>query len=513
MKLLKGLDPFQVVALLLLSAPALGLLVFGLVALWRADHTLLWLSVFLACGMAGYGLQQWCMRRDRRLLTEAMTEPAPDWPPEADAVWQKVEALAESLQPDDWPLDDGGRLWALGRQSLETVARAYHPDTERPLLELTLPHTLMIIERASRDLRADIVAHVPLSHRLKIGDLLRAQRWKAQAEKLFDVYRAGRVIINPLDALLGEAWRQLRNRSFGLAQLELQRWLLRAYVRKVGYYAIDLYSGRLPLDDASVDSGLSASNTATPAGTPEPEADAPLVIVVAGRSNAGKSSLINALFGQLKTATDVLAGSTDRSMVFELERDGLTRAHIIDTPGCDDEAGFEALFKNVAEADLVLWVSMLTRPDRATERAALDQLRHRLAQRRNRRPPPIVLVASGMDRLRPAGEWSPPYNLLNPDQPKARSVRAAVEALAVDLDVNPQQIVPVCLQEGRSYNVEDSLWSAMLGAQDEARRARLLRCLESRRRAQDWTLLWQQLRNAGRVMGELPDKLIGQLRR
>ncbi|MDV7399263.1 GTPase domain-containing protein, partial [Arthrospira platensis SPKY1] len=104
---------------------------------------------------------------------------------------------------------------------------------------------------------------------------------------------------------------------------------------------------------------------------------------------------------------------------FELERDGLTRAHVLDTPGCDDETSLETLYQSAEQADLLLWVSMVTRPDRDRERAALDALRHRLDARSNRRPPPLIVVATGIDRLRPAAEWAPPYDLQSPERPKA----------------------------------------------------------------------------------------------
>jgi hypothetical protein len=64
--------------------------------------------------------------------------------------------------------------------------------------------------------------------------------------------------------------------------------------------------------------------------------------------------------------------------------------------------------------------------------------------------------------------------------------------------------IPVCLAEGRVYNVEDSLW---VGAADKAR---LLRCLDERKRAEDWPLLRHQLAGAGRFLAKLPGRLMGR---
>lgn len=509
--LLARLDPLRLTALLLLVLPGLIVFGLGLFWLWQVDGVVWWLVGFALCGGMGFGLQQWLVKRDRRLLAEGVTEPNPDWPPSADAVWAQVDALAASCEPADWPLDDGTRLLELGRRTLNQVARAYHPEVDRPLLELTVPHAFLIVERACRDLRRDVTEQIPFSHRLTLGDLFRMQRWKDSAEKVFDVYRAGRMVINPLDALIGEAWRHLRERSFGLAQSEIHRWLLRAYVRKVGYYAIDLYSGSLPLDETvpadTPSAGSRADHTEATARSANDDAE-PLRILLLGRANAGKSSLINALFGRLVSATDALPDTTRSLMPYTLAREGLTRALVFDSPGCDT-ALFdpERIDVAVRDADLILWVSAVTRPDRQQEREALDRIRATLAASKQRRPPPLILVATRIDQLRPAAEWAPPYDLADPQRPKAVNIRAAVQALGEDLDIAIERIVPVCLAEGRVYNVDDGLWATLLAEQDAAMRSRLLRCMETRRRAENWTLLARQLSATGRLLRDLPGKL------
>ncbi len=75
---------------------------------------------------------------------------------------------------------------------------------------------------------------------------------------------------------------------------------------------------------------------------------------------------------------------------------------------------------------------------------------------------------------------------------------------AEDLDVDVTRVVPVCLAEGKIYNVDDALNAAMLRQQDAANRVRLLRCLRARRHEENWDLLWRQLGNAGRILLRLP---------
>jgi predicted GTPase len=420
--------------------------------------------------------------------------------------------MAEGIRPEDWPLSDGPRLVALARDALERVARIYHPERERPLLELTLPHGLLIAERACRDLRTEIAAQVPFSHRLTLGDLVRAYRWKATAERLLDLYRAGRLVVNPVNAVLSEGWERLRGRAFDSAWSDLHRWLLQELVRKVGYYAIEVYSGRLTLTEG-------APTAATPGSSRDLDqaevdsaarADEPLRILVLGRAHAGKSSLINALFGQLTAPSDVLSDPAATVAPYRLERDGLTAALVFDTPGIDtDGLPPKALDRLATLADLVLWVSAAHRPDRQVEREALDRIRGLWSARPDRHPPPLLVAVTHIDLLRPPREWQPPYDLANPVGPKAVNIRAAVGAAAEDLAVPVTDTIPVCLAEGRVYNVEDSLWVTLLDRQGAADKVRLLRCLDERKRAEDWPLLRHQLAGAGRFLAKLPGRLMG----
>ena len=118
------------------------------------------------------------------------------------------------------------------------------------------------------------------------------------------------------------------------------------------------------------------------------------------------------------------------------------------------------------------------------------------------------MVVTHIDLLRPAREWSPPYDLNNPQSPKSRTIAAAITAIANDLSALPAHTIPVCLAPDRTYNVDDTLWAAILQHQDDAHRARFLRCLETRRRQENWSLTWRQLANAGRLLLETPKRIL-----
>ncbi|HNP25583.1 MAG TPA: GTP-binding protein HSR1, partial [Nitrosomonas sp.] len=141
------------------------------------------------------------------------------------------------------------------------------------------------------------------------------------------------------------------------------------------------------------------------------------------------------------------------------------------------------------------------------ERECLDALRTFQSTRMNRRPPPLLVAASHIDRLRPAAEWNPPYDLTNPQNTKAANISAAVQAIAADLAVPIEHVIPVCLMENHAYNVGDALWAAILNCQEEAVRIRLLRCLDEKKKKENWTLLRRQMINAGRFLKRLPEIL------
>lgn len=510
--LIRKFGRLRLVAVILTSIPFLVLPVLGMMWLWQTDTLFYWLLGMMAFGGTGYLLHWLLVKRDERKPLPTSTQADPHWPVAADAPWAAVNAFADKVTPEEWPLWDADRLWQLGKVTLELVARQFHPGTEKPLLELTVPHALLIIERASRELRIEITAHIPLSHQLTLGDIARVQRWKAFASKLETAYRLGRAAFDPTSVIFTEFRREMGNRIMGYGAERVQSWLLQEYVRKVGYYAIELYSGRLliettnPTHTSTADSRKAtreAERIAALAANPEP-----LRIVVLGRTNAGKSCLINALFGSLKAPVDELPDTTQSITPYRLEREEQTTALIFDTPGCDSpQLSEKALKSAVLSADLLLWVTAANRADRAGEHELLTKVRQWLNQQAHRRPPPLIVVMSHIDQLRPAREWRPPYDLSKPKAEKARNIVAAMAAVAEDLDVTCEDIVPVSLSDERRYNVEDALWAAILSHEEEAERARFIRCMESRKREENWSLIQKQLLNAGRLLLEVP-KLI-----
>ena len=117
----------------------------------------------------------------------------------------------------------------------------------------------------------------------------------------------------------------------------------------------------------------------------------------------------------------------------------------------------------------------------------------------------MLIVVSHIDRLRPPREWQPPYDLLNPRDSKAVHIPARRWRRWRGFGgFRWRPSFPSVWLKIGIYNVDDVLWAAMLDQQDEAIKARFLRCLDQRIREENWVLLRRQLANAGRWILKLP---------
>ncbi|MEQ1440737.1 GTPase domain-containing protein [Fontimonas sp. SYSU GA230001] len=475
--------------------PVALLVVAGAVALWRSGLALAWVVTLLVCGIAAWLLLHRGRQRVAATLPRQAADPA--WAASTQGAWALIDARAENLRASDWPAEASG-IYTLARDVIADVARHFHPDALHPMAEVTLPHALLIIEAASHDLRTEVLGVIPFAHRLKLADLGRVQSLYEIYEQVYDLYRAGRLIVNPLGAVATELTGALRNRAFNAAKETLQVWLLRQWVRKVGYHAIALYSGQAVLSAPEARPTAATAREIDQAMREAAQAE-PLRLLLVGRSGAGKSSLINALFDTPLAATDV-HGITGSVRPYVLERDGWPAALVVDTPGCDSAAfGIDDVLRELERADALLVVVAAPRADRSVEHELLQTLR-RSELARTRGLPPLFVALTQIDRLPPAREWSPPYDLGDATRAKARSIAGAVAAVAADLAVPADRVVPVCVRGGYVYNVEDALLGAIGAALDDVKQARLRRCVATQRRAENWALLREQLLAAGRLL-------------
>lgn len=490
-----------------LSIPALSLIPLGSIWLWQNGYLLYWTGFALAAVLAVYLIQ-------RRLLPTAALSPvdetspplseaadAPDlgWSPAEEQAWEDVQKLARKTDPALIASPDG--LLKLGQDAIEAVARRLHPDRQDPLWQFTTPEALAIVERVSRRLRGLVLERVPFGDRLTVAQALALYRWRGAvdvAERAYDVWRVAR-LINPATAATQEARERLSKAMVQWGRDAIARRLTEAYVSEIGRAAIDLYGGRLRVTSGALASYVSDETAADQAALGQARAE-PLRILVAGQTGAGKSSLVNALAHEVRAATDALP-ATAAFTPYAIEREGFPPALVIDSPGVGDDArALATLTEKAADSDLVLWVAPANRADRQTDRKALDAVRAHFASRLNRRRPPLLLVATHIDRVRPFGEWDPPYTRADDTREKARNIREAAAAAAADLGFTADEAVPVSLADPAApYNIE-RLWERIAETLPDAQRAQLLRCLHELKDRWSWSSAWSQAAGAGRAL-------------
>jgi uncharacterized protein len=483
------------VALLL---PAVSLIPLGSFWLWEHGYIIHWAIATCVAVTGIYYLQTRLIVPEHPVAADAADPGSAAWTLRQAHAWDDVLRLAADVQPGRMTSHDAVMNVAL--ETIETVARRLHPERADPVLQFTAPEALAVIERASASLRKLVVTSLPLGDRITLAQLMWLYRWRGAvsvAEKGYELWRILR-LLNPAAALTNELRERFSRELYAAGREHLARRLAQAFVKEVGRAAIDLYGGNLRVTSDQLRGHVTSASQQDLEDLDQVQVE-PVRILVAGQTSAGKSSLVNALAGEIEAAVDVLPTTTEFS-AYRLRNNQLQAALIIDSPGLSSSGAFNALLGEVDDCDMVLWVNSAARAARDIDNRALAAIRAHFAARANRRRPPMLLVLTHIDALRPFNEWAPPYDVATGTGAKAKSIRNAMEAIGEELGFNSDEILPVRVDEAVSpYNV-DALWAKIMGLMPDAQRARLLRVLSDIRGTSSWGTVWSQAVGAGRVL-------------
>lgn len=490
--------------------PYLLVLVVGWV--WLYEHGLI---LWWILGSGVLALVAWYVGRrldhDSAAVREGGVAPDENWTESAQRAWRQVSEISErTCQASTLPATPEA-WWTLLHEVLRTVAREFHPRSERAELEIPIPHLLKVLELVASDLRGAFSEHVPGAHILTLNEFRRLRELTSRGSRWYRWYYAAYRIFhagwNPVGALMRELKDRFSGDMYDRSVGGIRNWALRYVVQKAGYYSIQLYSGNLVLEGLPFEtfrSHAARRDMQVISRRAEALQEEPLRILLLGQVKSGKSSLVNALFGEVTAPVDVLP-ATNGIQPYLLEREGVCRALILDsrgTAGADQpDAARSDLRQQLLLADLVLLVTSATSAARASDREWLDTLREQAALQPARTPPAVLVILTHVDQLRPFREWSPPYNLLAPlPGSKARQIVDAIQAVATDLGVELDRVIPVSLRSDSPYNVEEGVVCSIVRALPEAKRARYLRCLREFRDEEYWRRLWQQTMAGGRLV-------------
>lgn len=486
------------------SLPFLVLMACGAWWLWQQQWFWIWLNASAACTGLIWIVSRWLNRAKKKALNERAVKPDAPFSQRDQAAWDAVQALVPTINQDTRKRLDQLDTWLkLGQQVLLTVAGHYRPQTKQPEMDIPVTELLRLAEQVCHDLHRQIHGHIPFSHVITLADGLNLQRWLDHLSDANTALRLGRVVLNPMSGVLQELKNYAQDKAVALTVPRLQDWLLETYIQKVGHYAIMLYSGRMAVEPQKQDllSAKSKGDELQARERQQTQNQEPIRILVAGQTNAGKSTLINTLFDSPRAAADVIS-CTDAIVPYTLERDGEFSGLIFDTPGYGENTGW--IHDNRQEldrTDLVMLVCHANNAARAADRRFIKEFHQHYLAQPNRKIPPIIVVVTHIDELRPVREWRPPYDVAEPDCVKAVNIRTAMDAIQQDLALPENTaIVPVSLADNDglgTYNV-DSLWLVMGRQMDEANRSRLLRCLKDAKTREKWTLLWRQVSQSSR---------------
>jgi predicted GTPase len=440
----------------------------------------------------------WFTRKGSKAIFASPTPDAPPnyWTDRDKAAWKVVEAHAAAIKP--LRMDQLGDTTALMPYTKEAealalkVAQIYRPGTEDPAGHLTIPEILTCAELVATDMSQLVDKYVPGSSFLTISHMKMARKAADYYQTASNIYWVVSAAMNPLKTVVQYAGSQLGLQP-GMSQIQNNalHWFFLTFVHQLGHYLIELNSGRLKVG-AKRYRELMAKHEAPPTtAAPPPAAAADIesetrldihrvTVSVVGPVKAGKSSLINAIFGETRTAVAQVP-LTAASTRYDLDQAGLPPLSVMDTIGFGVDGPTDADIANAMEAAKAGDVLVLALPARSAARAPevqfLDRVREAFARQPQLKMPPVVVALTHIDQLTPAMEWAPPYDWPSGVRPKEKSIREAVAAVKETFGAKVMEVVPVCGAAGKEYGVREVLVPVVAKHLDDARGVGLLRAL------------------------------------
>lgn len=454
-------------AVLVCLLPSLILMAFGLGLAIKYGH--LWLlSIVICLSMIGValsiGLAKWLAARHQRAHAadpspdssgekseqESLVSPPADWSRRELQFWREAKRYSRDLLAKEVEWENMHQPALL---VFELVAKQY----DKQPLNFSVCEGLKLIEEISRRYRHLLQAHIPIAEQLKVSHLRVGYQYYEKYEKyekfipvIFKSFRtlryATNLVINPGKIVSDFISQQFSsNMTQGVID-GMQQNAKAALLDEVAIVAINLYSKRFNIEDGDVKPSATLD---TDLAYLAPKLE-PIRIALIGQVGAGKSSLTNLLKGEFAVEVGVLA-TTAGITVCEAQFDDAA-VKIIDLPGLDGDLATEQLiFDEFLKSDLVLWLVKANQPARELDTQFRQKINQYYGHKANisRKEPTIIAIVNQVDMLNPVQDWQPPYDLMDPNNPKAKIIS---QALAYnDQLLTPDEILPLAIAEGKPH--------------------------------------------------------------
>jgi uncharacterized protein len=505
----------------MLAMPILAYIGFGSYYLWSTKSGLVFWWAMTFCFSVGYFLA-WHWQRKNQLLRPVEFASPHQWTERDKVAWKIVENRAQvGSRAPPTQLIDPMYYWTTARELADEVTRHYHPSAKDPVGNLTVPEILTVIELATHDLAEMVDQYLPGGHLLTVNNWKMAQegsKWYTTANNIYWLISA---VFDPVNTGLRYAASRIGTTT-PLTQLQnnLYVWFYTAYIHRVGTYLIDLQSGRLRVGAKRyrelVTGAAQPDEKLAGAGKVEKPVEAvrKVTVTLMGQAKVGKSSLINALLGDQRAVTDALPATAGIER-YDLQPGEIpARLVLLDSVGYG-HAGpkgdqLKATQEAARQSDLLLLVLHATNPGRQADLDLLRALKAWFAGHPELKRPPVLAVVTHIDLLKPSLEWAPPYNWQHPKRPKEQSIFQALASVRDQLGDLLTDIVPVCVETGKVYGIEEFLLPAVVAHLDEVVGVALLRALRAEADTGKVTKVFHQLLASGKEAGKILWEVLGK---
>lgn len=408
---------------------------------------------------------------------------------QAEAALQKILEAAQNDRPiwEDWDT-----FWKRCQDLVVAIAHIYNPQVEYPLLNIYVPQAYGLIRGTMDGLDQWMEKLSPALNQVTVGQAYQAyevyRKLEPSARKLWRVWNWAQWLLNPVAAVANRTTKGSSNRATQQLLVNLGQLLRETALRNLTQQAIALYHGTTVAISPVPTPKLPQTKTQTlrdilsQAEPTEVVKQKPVNILLAGRTGAGKSSLINTLFQAELAAVDVLP-STDQIQNYHWQSETGETLTLWDTPGYEQvnrEDLRQLVLDYASNADLLLLVTPALDPALQMDVDFLRDIKIEVADL------PIITIVTQVDRVRPIREWQPPYDWEWGDLPKEIAIREATEYRAKLLGNFSDLVLPVVTGDRKINRVSWGIEALSLGLVEaiapakQLRLARFLRNLEAR---------------------------------